>query len=129
MRFALLTVMVVVAVGAALTYGQDRSARALMPGAQARLTELVFGCEKPHHGRLDQFVLAQDRAAFGDYLDEQIRRGGCVEIPAGTVLQIEDVELIAGRTLVRHRGATKSWWVTTATLVHASQTDDGRTRY
>lgn len=130
MRF--IAMVIVAALGVWLVFemtprGQGTSSRVLMPGAQARLTELVFGCERSHHKRLDDFVLAQDRAAFGAYLDDQVRRGGCTELPAGTVLQIEEVKVFAGATRVRQRGASKSWWVTTASLVQvAAETQSGR---
>ncbi len=134
MAFVRLLVIVLLLSGAlgliVAAWGPERSAATAnypLPGDRLRLTELVFGCEKEQRSALDRFVVAGDRAAFGAYLDQQIRMGRCTELKPGDTVYVEKVELIAGQSLVRKIGTMRSWWVTSRTLAEVSTKETGRT--
>lgn len=98
-----------------------------LPGDEVRLTQEILGCKEAAQEKLQRLVLAQDRAAFEKLINEEVRRNGCTWFQPGASLHIEDVALMAGRTLVRPVGQTRSLWVTTATLTESGK-KTGRVR-
>lgn len=98
-----------------------------LPGDEVRLAQEVLGCNESAQEKLQRLVLAQDREAFGKLINEEVRRNGCTWFQPGTSLHVEDVALMAGRTLVRPVGQTRSLWVTTATLAEVGK-KTGRVR-
>lgn len=96
----------------------------IVPGEQARLTELMYGCEKDRIDRLGELAVANDYEAYKAFLAEQLLTGGCTVLRSGDTVQIEEISLFSDATKVRKRGTTQSWWVVTRVLVKGSTKND-----
>lgn len=96
----------------------------IMPGEQARLTEMIYGCEMDRIDRLGEIATANDHEAYKAFLAEQLLTGGCTVLRSGDTVQVEEVSLFSGATKVRKRGTTRSWWVVTRVLVSGSTKND-----